>query len=348
VSTRSDGQITRTSETEANYRDCWKRLRNQAGKALKIHEPSPSQVALWLVSHVPAIRQNTLRLYRAAASFCLVEARDQAVGAAAQDIEIALDIVGSLRPRDYAKTSTKTSARKPKEFPIEMSEAIFDALANSTNQRETDLCLFLRGALIAGPRPVEWARSSWTYHPDRRAGTLRFINAKATNGRAHSEHRTLIFLDATEQLNKLFAACTARGRELAGARDFSDYMNDLQDLLRETFKRLFPRRRTFPTFYSARHHALAEWKAAYMFAPFGSEEFVKGAAIVAAMAGHASDATATHHYGRKKRGKGPDPSYSIPYAHPDEVEKVRPRLLAALSRMTAEPAAKMKKPGLST
>jgi hypothetical protein len=264
------------------------------------------------------------------------------------DISAALDVIAGLSPRHCAKGSKKTSAPKPKEFPTEMAHAVFEALNSSTNQREIDLCLFLRGALIAGPRPVEWARSSWTYHPDRRAGTLRFINAKATNGRAHSEHRTLIFLDATEQLNKLFAACTARGRELAGARDFSDYMNDLQDLLRETFKRLFPRRRTFPTFYSARHHALAEWKAAYMSAPFGSEEFVKGAAIVAAMAGHASDATATHHYGRRKRGKGPDPSYSIPYAHPDEVEKVRPRLLAALSRMTAEPAAKMKKPGLST
>jgi hypothetical protein len=204
-----------------------------------------------------------------------------------------------------------------------------------------------KGTLIAGPRPVEWAKSSWTYHHGQRAGTLRFINAKATNGRAHGRHRTLIFLKASEELDAFFSTCTKRARELSASRDFGRYMDDLQDLLRQTFEQLFPMRRIFPTLYSARHHALTEWKSTYMSAPFGSEEFLKGAAIVAAMAGHASDATASHHYGRKRRGKGPDLLSHIPCADPADVERVRPRLVVALSRLSADPAAKMKDLGLS-
>ncbi len=58
-----------------------------------------------------------------------------------------------------------------------------------------------------------------------------------------------------------------------------------------------------------------------------------GLAIVAALLGHISDATATHHYGRPRRG---ETSASIPHADPAEVEKVRQVLWKSLDKLAAK------------
>ena len=93
---------------------------------------------------------------------------------------------------------------------------------------------------------------------------------------------------------------------------------------------IFRTRRTFPTLYSCRHEAAARWKAAYVAPARTDEGRERGLAIVAALMGHASDATASDHYGRVTRFKG---VVSIPHPAPGEVLRVRKRMRAQLERL---------------
>jgi hypothetical protein len=78
--------------------------------------------------------------------------------------------------------------------------------------------------------------------------------------------------------------------------------------------------------YSARHAAIARWKAIYMTAERGSAQWLEGAATIAALCGHATDVTATQHYARARASSGPSANLPVPMAHSKEVARIRPLL----------------------
>jgi hypothetical protein len=60
-----------------------------------------------------------------------------------------------------------------------------------------------------------------------------------------------------------------------------------------------------------------------------------GLAVVAALLGHASDATATAHYGRPHQGERGSARFPVPVADPAEVARVRRRMQLNLGRLAA-------------
>ena len=100
-------------------------------------------------------------------------------------------------------------------------------------------------------------------------------------------------------------------------------------------KSLFPRRQKQPTLYTPRHEAAARWKAVYVNSATTDEERLRGLAIVAALLGHATDETATIHYGRPRRGEGGSSRFPVPVPDAAEVARVRRRMQMKLERLAA-------------
>ncbi len=94
--------------------------------------------------------------------------------------------------------------------------------------------------------------------------------------------------------------------------------------MRRVTKALFPRRTEaeHPTLSSVRHAAAARFKAAYVATATTEEEKLRGLAMVAALLGHASDATATEHYAC---AHGRDDRYPVPVPDALDVAHVRRR-----------------------
>ena len=111
-------------------------------------------------------------------------------------------------------------------------------------------------------------------------------NAKATNGRAHSEERTLMISDVRE-LHNIGALCLQ-----LTSTDFEKKRRHVARAIRRHAKRLWPSAEKLPSLYSARHGFSAEAKAVY-----SKEE-------VAALMGHASTNTAGRHYARRRIASG--------------------------------------------
>jgi len=97
--------------------------------------------------------------------------------------------------------------------------------------------------------------------------------------------------------------------------------------------RIFQRRKRRPTLYSPRHEAAARWKSDYMAGTATLEQRIEGAAMVAALLGHASDSTATSHYGRPQCGESGGSRYPTPVPDGAEVARVRKRLARKLERL---------------
>ncbi|MCK1620820.1 hypothetical protein IVA96_30485 [Bradyrhizobium sp. 159] len=103
--------------------------------------------------------------------------------------------------------------------------------------------------------------------------------------------------------------------------------------MRRVTKKLFGRRSKHPTLSSVRHAAAARFKATYVETATNEEEKLHGLAVVAALLGHASDATATSHYARAHGGGS---SFPVPAPDPAEVARIRQRFSA--HKLRGDPA----------
>ncbi|MDP1602016.1 MAG: hypothetical protein Q8M03_02000, partial [Legionella sp.] len=194
----------------------------------------------------------------------------------------------------------------------------------------------LNASNVTGLRPCEWPTAQF-----RRSEVpgfeweMKVSCAKANDVRAHGEFRTLRWthLDAesvTAITDWIFQAHQA---EITGA--YKTLLSTLRALMFRVTSSLFPKRTTHSTLYTPRHEATARWKAAYVGSATTRDERLHGLAIVAALLGHASDATATIHYGRPRRGENGSSRFPIPTADPDEVARVRRLMQQNLDRFVA-------------
>jgi hypothetical protein len=336
VNEKNDIAPQHTQKTQIAYSKRWRQLFVKARRELRIIDPKPMDVARWLHGHAQKVSRSTMRQYRAAAMEYCFRLRRFSLEENVPAIDEAIKILGAIDPSNCLQKAASTSATKMKDFPEHMVDAVLNELADRESARSRDLVWLLKASLLAGARPVEWERASWTFHPEIGAGSLKFYNAKNTQNRAHGPTRLLLFTSIENEDYLVLDSWTKRARDIGRQRNFERYMHDLQDLLADTLRGLFPRLKSYPTLYSCRHAAIARWKATYMAGPIGSEEWLHGAAVIAAMAGHATDLTASQHYARGRKGKQSKRSFPMPQADPDEVSRIRPKILAQTERMLSK------------
>ena len=225
-----------------------------------------------------------------------------------------------------AADSDQTSATKLKALPEADRLAITAALARGRSRHAEALADYLLAGVRTGLRPVEWAGTRRLPDDGSGALVLRVPNAKVGPVRGHGPFRTMTFTGLPAEETAIILRWLDRVRAEGDSADA--LLTALGDLLYVTTRRLWPRRRMQVALYSARHAFAATAKLFY------------DAAEVAALMGHASDETATRHYGRYRAGRALPPELQalrekLPKPDPDEVGRIRRRLAESRARLAA-------------
>lgn len=295
----------------------------------------------WLIARKSAWAPATWRVYKAAVAALLdermaeQEARRHAHPEDEARAEAAIARLAGLREvlqretQADCKTATRqTSGAKAKRLSPVDRAAIMDALTRGRARHAGPLVNYLVAGVRTGLRPCEWPSAVLLPCSDPGVLVLRVANAKADALRAHGPHRTLRFV----ALPEADRAAIVRWMRITAACEpaaYDELLGRLSDLLYRTTRPLWPRRTMHPTLYSVRHEFSAVAKRAYERAE------------VAALMGHATDLTASTHYGRSRAGVGqeaPDLSEAIaclPRPDPDEVVRVRRFFADRIARMPA-------------
>ena len=284
----------------------------------------------WLIAQKPSWKATSWRQNKAAlchvyerAVETLTERREsESDPAAAERLTERIAATGLVLERLRAEGSSgcatesdQTSATKLKMLPEADRLAITSALARIRSRNAEALADYLLAGVRTGLRPVEWAGTRRLPEDGDGALVLRVPNAKAGPVRGHGPFRTLRFTGLPAEETVIILRWLERVRAAGDGVDA--LITALGDLLYVTTRRLWPRRRKQVALYSTRHAFAAVAKIFY------------DAAEVAALMGHATDETATRHYGRYRAGHALPPQLQalrerLPKPDPDEVRRNPP------------------------
>ncbi len=340
----SEKAPSRSAETQLAYTERARRLARRCHADLGLasgERITHAQLVAWLTSHKAGWAPATWRAYKAVVVAVLEAAanrqdeRRRARPGEAAEAEAALRRIADLRSALQRETQTgclatvtRTSAAKAKRLPPrDLAEIARQLLAGRARDAGV-LDDYLVASVRCGLRPCEWPSTVRLPASEGDVLVLRVANAKHGPLRAHGSHRTLRFL----ALSETDRAAIARWMKSVAACEGDAYdtmLSRISDLLYRTTRALWPRRRRYPTLYTPRHEFSAMAKLVYERAE------------VAALMGHATDLTASVHYGRCRVGSlPPDLSAaiaSLPRPDPEDVMRVRRPFADRIARLpTAE------------
>jgi len=320
------GIMSRTAATEASY------IRNAESKwsefssireenGLKhLSEDIHYDFIIWLMQQRPRWTYGTWRQFKASIVFWL---RKEGLLDYAEAL-VSADL--SSIPCKPKKTATSTSSKKAKNINendyLKLMDSFISIQGSSIWAERT--MVFFAATLITGLRPCEWRFSEVLFHNEnnKQVVLLKVKNAKDTNGRSHGEYRHLILNNYSDQaiqtilqnigfVKGYIHEAIKNSSELDADEQsiWDKYYSSLRKRMYETVIRLWPKRKTHPTLYTARHQFIGNLKAA------GYSKIE-----VAALAGHGSDVTAGRHYCKKRSGQSIE---NLPVPVQAEVERVR-------------------------
>jgi hypothetical protein len=331
----NDTAPARTERTAADYENRYRQLKREARSHFR-EVPTLERFVYWLIeSKRPTWSASSWRQNRAAAVYGF-ELDRAANPDRSASIDAAIARLKGTPPAKRTNLAPRTSQQKAKRLlPDDLDRIIHRALAGRAPSAQA-LADMLNSSNITGLRPREWPTAEF-----RRSQVPGFAfelivrNGKRDAVRAHGEFRTLRWAELNTETVATITNWIAQAREAESAGVYRTLLATLQTLMRDLTKNLFPRRQKRPTLYTPRHEAAARWKAAYVYSAVTDEERIQGLAMVAALLGHASDATATKHYGRPRRGERGSSRFAVPAPDAAEVARVRRRMQMKLERLAA-------------
>lgn len=326
---------SKTAQTKAAYLHRFKQLKASVERTLGRKCTVTEFAAVLIETTRPGLSPAAWRQYRAAACYGLECGRTVAPNPGDR-IDAALAQLRATPPATKRADELRTSQKKAKKLPVDDLVAIQRYVLAGQSPNRQALADYLTAADLTGLRPSEWRRA-WL-RPSTAPGfewELTVACAKRTNGRSHGDDRHLRYHKLDTNLVAAIMRWLAVAQEAERTGNYAKLMKALRSLMRNCCADLFARRKQRPAMYTPRHQAAARWKAFYVKAGATPEELEFGRAIVAALLGHATDETATHHYARPDRGEGGSSRLPIPVADPDEVARVRRTFAAKLEAKSA-------------
>jgi hypothetical protein len=322
---------TRTDKTKQDYRD--------RARQIALTENTAARRTLSPVELVRAVmkrklRSSSRRQFRAALVFAMTEAAEMQPERAAS-LNAAIALLRAWHSQKDGDGTTRTSQWKQKNGVEKDTPRICHALLAGTSMNAKALVALLNSTELTGVRFVEWPTA--TFGPSSVPGyayELTIGNGKQGNGRSHGETRTLLWKELPDSFIRQLTFWIAIAKAAAAEERYERLRETLEALMRRVTKELFPRRGERPTLSSGRHAAAARFKAAYVATATTEEEKLHGLAMVAALLGHATDATASSHYARAGNGKS---RYPVPEPDPAEVARIR-RRYSELNHSSKDPS----------
>ena len=302
-----------TSTIQSTIKGYAIQVRRQLDQCQRLHPMAekselPELLVQDLLMRAPTLRPSTFRKYRAGVRlmFSSLKERPGIPPATAIALDRALARLESARPI-CRKQSDKTSAAKLKSCAEPDFRRVMEELKANPGKSKLAAPTATAAMLLArgGFRPGElWGLEMEQVSADEISVTVQ--NAKATNGRALGVSRQVrLKLLASEM--SLALAWPGHVAVLAERYRPEKAMDRLARYFSDAGRRALNRHKV-PSFYSLRHQATANMKAAGM-----------SRAEIAAVLGHASDSTAGRHYARRVSGSG----RSAVTADPSQVQLVR-------------------------
>lgn len=286
---------TRTQETEQDYiaraTRLLERYRCASGETW---QADPVAACEWIASQRTGWSRSTWRAYRAALVYFMEKNGP---------IE-AVSVLGQSDTSPCKAKGEHTSAKKMKSFSVKHLTKIVKVLGEGQGKNDLLLGLWVTVNRLVGLRPIEWETAVIT---DK---VLVVQNAKSTNGRSHGETRHLLLSGLSQQDREaLYLFVETLRKTVDEYGDFKKVQKACSCRLWKVTRRLWPNRSTYPTLYSTRHQFSADLK-----------KQGRPCEEIAALFGHATDKTASEHYGRGKYGESRGGSVVPPS---EEVERVR-------------------------
>jgi hypothetical protein len=305
----------RTEATERAYRrradHLLRRWRQERGKQVT----SPFDFVVWLLDRLRTVKPASFRQYKAAVMIHLPQAF-----AGNEELDHAMEHLRAARARPNRHIPLRTSARKMRFLPWEdwerlrawllpgSAEGSAIELARAGLISLASLEAWCRATLLCALRPTEWAKAVCREEGDRFVVSVR--NAKATQGRSHGETRTLIFEGLDESDSKAISDTVALANAWAARGRSAALQKLVADTLYRAARAALGRREAYPSLYTFRHQAIANWKTE------------RNAIEVAALCGHARMETAARHYAARRHAwRGGRPKAAMP--SPADVQAVR-------------------------
>ena len=314
----------RSSKTEAQYKQRFRQLETAAATALGMPLNAETLTDYILDSKLPSYAPASWRVVRASLRHGLLTCYD----ADPKLLGVALQRINSARAPSNPTRNPKTSALRSKHLEHFDIERICHRALASRAPTARALVLYLQSANLCGLRPIEWANA--IFKESKVPGykwELIAKNAKHDLVRGNGATRTLRWHGLSQDMVTFIRRWLSVVHAAVQENRYSTLLGSMDSLMRDITKELFPKRKRRPTLYTPRHECAARWKAHYVHPDMTTEEKTDGRTIIAALMGHASDATATEHYGRpRKREKSTLP---IPHPDPSEVATVRKRFNAS-------------------
>ncbi|ABE64483.1 hypothetical protein Nham_3759 [Nitrobacter hamburgensis X14] len=292
-------------------------LAKATGQRADTIDLTPSMLVSFVIGKKGDYLANSWRVVRSAVISTLEQTAALVDEPVAKEIKTAIERLKQEKPAPEGEKKPVTSRTKDKSPAANDLVRIEHAALARQTQSAIELVRYFKASLPTGLRPCEWPRARFGESTrDGYRWMLVVENAKATNGRAHGPVRTLhweeLALDVVEDILTWIT--------IAQDGDYDRRLNTIGHQLWEITRALWPRRKEWPTLYSARHVAIAGWKAFYVRKGQGPAERLEALAVVAALSGHGSDDTASKHYARANAASGKSP---VPTADPAEVQNVR-------------------------
>lgn len=326
MSEETDEILTgRIPETVALYEKIFSRLKKLTRDDLladgidakEANDPSPHAIVSTFWKHESTWSKSTAKLYRAALSYALTqegtmdaydakkvlkrmnfedifdeEEREKAINESemraekvktARDDRLAAIKAGEEKPR--------TSGQKAKKLSLNDFRNLILQLRDSRSQWADMTAFWLFASQCTGLRPGEWEHASLAYDEKKRT-VLIVKNAKHTNGRSFSDERRIILNRLKDHQLQAVRKQIDNARFYGQQGKYKDFYDGCRLLLLSVNQRMWPKRKTHPTLYTARH----------MFASNAKTTMTK--IEVAALMGHSSDRTAGLHYGKRRYATG--------------------------------------------
>jgi hypothetical protein len=240
------------------------------------------------------VQRSSLRLYRSVATHRIACWLIEAGHAYLPEVFGAYLLADAVFT-DAGRLPTQTPWTEARAcFPDEDRFAICDRLRSSRSGRAKRLVDLINALLMTGMRPREVRTAKAEIREDRLILTVQNGKHDEDGQRTHGPERTLTFVDLHGD-HRCSLLNTIRCAQAFDEEAWDEELAAFQRLLRDTCNAQWKGSRRY-RLYSCRQQFAADAKLHYASEP-------NGLVMVAALMGHATDATATVHYAPAKSGR---------------------------------------------
>lgn len=291
---------TRTNKTIKDYLKRGIQMWRRASKELLVDlsKMTPNIYLVWLEQQLPKLMPPSRRQYIAATRCFLEVLTQQATDEyERQELMSSLQYANRMKSEAYhpaeplqKKWRGATSSQKSKHFSDNEFNLFLIEIKKVKWKWGVFAAIWIAANRLVGLRPSEWRTASLI---EGSRIILEVNNGKQGNDRANGELRHIDVTDLQKgEIDLIKRQLTFVKKFAKEDENWDDYYDGVRQVIYRIVRRVNNNRRKFPSLYSTRHQFAADAKSSGM-----------SLAQVAALMGHASDRTASSHYGKKKHGR---------------------------------------------